>query len=169
VLASASYDAAVWRDFYVMVGAAAATLTGLVFVGLSIHRRAIVASPFLLARARYLTGGLTGVLLTSALLLVPSQSDHLLGAELIVAVFAFWMLFYVPVVRLLRAHASVERQVLVRIGIAATGSALWVATGISLLVRSGGGLYLLVPGVIVATVVNVAGAWSILMGTESDA
>ena len=151
-----------------MFGSAAAALTGLVFVGLSIHRRAILATPFLGVRARYLTAGLTGILVTSAFVLVPGQSGGALGGELVVSVFAFWALFYVPVVRLLRACAEVERQVLVRIAIAATASALWVATGISLSLGAGGGLYLLFPGVIVGTVVNVGGAWSILMGTASD-
>lgn len=169
MLASASYAAEAWRDFYVMFGAAAASLTGLVFVGLSIHRRAIVASPFLLARARYLTGGLTAVLMTSALVLVPSQGDRALGAELIAAVVAFWTLFYVPVIRLLRvARAGLDRQVLLRAAIGAASTLLWLATGISLILERGGGLYLLLPGVIVGTVVNVTGAWAILMGTESN-
>ena len=42
-----SYGQAVqgWHDFYVTAGAAAATLVGLLFVGLSLHIRVVVAHP----------------------------------------------------------------------------------------------------------------------------
>jgi hypothetical protein len=46
-----------WHDFYVMVGGAAAVLTGLIFVAISIHLRQVIATPLFRARARYLTAG----------------------------------------------------------------------------------------------------------------
>ena len=99
----------------------------------------------------------------------PRQDDHALGGELIASVVVFWTLFYLPVIRLLRfPRAEFELHVPLRTAIAASASLLWLAAGISLVVRHSGGLYLLLPGVIVGTIVNVIGAWSILMGTESD-
>jgi len=41
-----SFQAAVggWHDFYLLAGTAAATLVGLLFVGLSLHLRIVIAS-----------------------------------------------------------------------------------------------------------------------------
>src|SRR6478672_2514111 len=41
-----------WHDLYVTVGAAAATLVGLLFVGLSLHIRVVVAHPEVRSLAR---------------------------------------------------------------------------------------------------------------------
>ena len=80
---SAMYTVDEWHDFYVMVGGAAAVLTGLIFVVISIHLRQVIATPLFRARARYLTAGLMLSLLTSGLVLVPRQSVTVLGVELI--------------------------------------------------------------------------------------
>ncbi len=39
-----AYDTAGWQNFYVMVGGAAAALTGLLFVAMSLHSKAIIAT-----------------------------------------------------------------------------------------------------------------------------
>jgi len=41
-----------WRDFYVVSGTAAATLVGLLFVGLSLHLRAVLSRSEVRALAR---------------------------------------------------------------------------------------------------------------------
>jgi modulator of FtsH protease len=46
-----AYDAAGWQNFYVMVGGAAAALTGLLFVAMSLHSKAIIADPLHASRA----------------------------------------------------------------------------------------------------------------------
>ena len=46
-----AYDAQSWQNFYIMVGGAAAALTGLLFVAMSIHAKAIIAHPLLSNRA----------------------------------------------------------------------------------------------------------------------
>jgi hypothetical protein len=44
---SAMYSVDERHDFYVMVGGAAAVLTGPIFVAISIHLRAVIAMPLL--------------------------------------------------------------------------------------------------------------------------
>jgi len=46
-----AYDAAGWQNFYVMVGGAAAALTGLLFVAMSLHSNVIIAHPLYGTRA----------------------------------------------------------------------------------------------------------------------
>ncbi len=99
-------------------------------MGLSIHLRAISSTAFLRARARYLTGGLVAILLTSAYVLVPDQSNDALGSELIVSVVGFWILLLVPVLRLVRAGAAgMSWDVRVRFVLGAVASLLWIACG----------------------------------------
>jgi hypothetical protein len=64
-------DLAAWHDFYVMSGGAAAALTGLVFVGLSLHAQAIMGNPFYRGRAVTTVLSLTAQLLLSAAVLIP--------------------------------------------------------------------------------------------------
>lgn len=44
-------DASGWQNFYLMAGGAAAVLTGLIFVALSLHTTAIMAQPLYRDRA----------------------------------------------------------------------------------------------------------------------
>jgi len=45
-----------WHDFYVTAGAAAATLVGLLFVGLSLHIKVVVSQPDVRSLARVTRG-----------------------------------------------------------------------------------------------------------------
>ena len=104
-----------WHDFYVMVGGAAAVLTGLIFVVISIHLRQVIATPLFRARARYLTAGLMLSLLTSGLVLVPRQSVTVLGVELIALGLALAAAFPVPVARMvLRPESAASVDVRLR-------------------------------------------------------
>jgi hypothetical protein len=60
-----------WRDFYVTAGAAAATLVGLLFVGLSLHIRVVVAHAEVRGLARVTLADFFVVLLVSLVLLAP--------------------------------------------------------------------------------------------------
>jgi hypothetical protein len=167
---SAMYTVDEWHDFYVMVGGAAAVLTGLVFVGISIHLRSVIATPLFRARARYLTAGLLLSLLTSGFVLVPRQSVTVLGGELIALGVALAAGFAVPLARLVfqsDGDAPVDSQIRQVSGF--VGIALWILSGVSLILRRGGGLYLLMAGVLLAIATCIGGAWSLLAGAEAQA
>ena len=167
--ASQMYSVDEWHDFYVMVGGAAAVLTGLIFVAISIHLRALVATPLYRARARYLTGGLMLTLVTAALALVPGQGKEVLGAELITIGVLAAGTFALPVARLGRKapSGSAPLDVRVRQAVMWASLALWVLSGVSLIIGFGGGLYILLVAVLVALNVCVGGAWSLLTGNEA--
>jgi hypothetical protein len=64
-----------WRDFYVTAGAAAATLVGLLFVGLSIHIQVVVAHAEVRSLARVTLAGLPDYAVGAALsLLTPGRA-----------------------------------------------------------------------------------------------
>lgn len=78
-----AYRPEAWQTWFAMGGLAAATLTGLSSVGLSIHLRSIVDTPAHLARAREAMVSLIVALVLSILALIPEQGSAALGIELL--------------------------------------------------------------------------------------
>jgi hypothetical protein len=70
----AAYDPQSWQNFYVMTGGAAAALTGLLFVAMSLHSKAITATRFFTNRAVGSLVSLMTQLFLAAAILVPGQS-----------------------------------------------------------------------------------------------
>jgi len=60
-----------WRDFYVTAGAAAATLVGLLFVGLSLHIRVVVSHADVRSLARITLADFFVILLVALVILAP--------------------------------------------------------------------------------------------------
>jgi hypothetical protein len=159
------YEPERWHDLYVMLGGASAALAGLVFVGLSIHVRAVAADPLHRMRGRNLTAGIIYITLVSALLLIPGQSTTVLGVEIVVGGCAIGGLFAQPLVRF---RGALDRELAMRMVLAVTACGLSVVAGASLIARAGGGLYLLVPATVLGVVMNVFGAWSLLLGLARE-
>jgi hypothetical protein len=67
-----SYQAVVqdWRDFYIVAGTAAATLVGLLFVGLSLHLRVVLSRPEVRSLARVTLANFALILFVSMFTLI---------------------------------------------------------------------------------------------------
>jgi hypothetical protein len=63
-----------WRDFYVVSGTAAATLVGLMFVGLSLHLRAVLSRSEVRALARVTLANFALMLFLSLFVLIPQSA-----------------------------------------------------------------------------------------------
>ena len=74
-----------WTIFFTAQLGAAATLGGLVFVGLSLNLTKILSFPALPNRALLALGVLLGILVVSSLILIPCQSTELIGFEILAA------------------------------------------------------------------------------------
>ena len=72
-----------WRDFYVTAGAAAATLVGLLFVGLSLHIRVVVSHSDVRGLARVTLADFFVVLLLALLILAPTGGPRATAVWLI--------------------------------------------------------------------------------------
>ena len=159
---AAAYSSDSWHDLFVGVSGAAAVLTGLLFVSLSINLRQILGQAWLPRRA-----ALTLVLLFEALViailgLVPGQSSTALAVELLVVGVATWL--FAIAVFTVRRPAIDYRQAIVANAVTAQLATLPViAAGASLLARRGGGLYWLVPAMILLLSVGVIYAWVLLI------
>jgi len=72
-----------WDTFAVIVGGVGGALVGLLFVAISIHAKQIGSSASLRGRAAQTLVVFATLLLVAVILAVPSQSDRVIGAELI--------------------------------------------------------------------------------------
>lgn len=89
-----AYDAHLWHDVFIMIGGAAAALTGLLFVAASLHADFLMRAPHWRMRVFNNTMGITAMIIEAAILLIP-QSTFVLGYELIV--FNLFFLVFLPI------------------------------------------------------------------------
>jgi hypothetical protein len=160
----ASSDPAAWEAFGVAFLGAAAVLVGLIFVGISINLDRLLASPWLFERAGAAIVQLVAVVVASALLLVPDQPRVVLGLELIaLGVGASLLLANL----LLRHRGEVDARYR-RLGDSAAvmgllGLLLFSMAGLTLAADAPGGLYWLVPAVLICTIRAILDSWVLLV------
>jgi hypothetical protein len=130
-----------------MAGAAAA-LTGLIFVAVSISLEEILKHRALPVRAVETLTVLLGLLMLSVFVLVPGQSRSALGLEMLVLGAVIAAALLVKRLRLPRAAGDPLIWTLTPTGVILAGTLPMIAAGISLLAGGGGGLYWLVPELI---------------------
>ncbi len=139
-----AYQAQSWQVFYAAVVGAAATLTGLLFVALSLNLRAILQEAA--HRARETFGGLVGLLVLALVVLIPGQSFLWLGTELIVGsliYLAYGVRLQVQTMR--RLPIGRRARWMARIALLNLGTLLILWSGLSLMLQRLSGLYWLVP------------------------
>jgi hypothetical protein len=91
-------EAHAWEAFYVMAGGAAAVLTGLVFVAVTLHVRPIIGNVLHRDRAWSSVAILASQLIIAMAVLVPVHPLRLLGIEILV-IAAFWVIRTIRVTR----------------------------------------------------------------------
>jgi hypothetical protein len=165
-------DSAGWHDFYVMAGGAAAALTGLVVVALSMHAKAIMSHPLFRDRAFAAIIALLTQVFLAAAVLVPHQSGLALGLEVGLAA-AFWLarsIWAIPFIRgnarRLRNRAYEYRRPASRWALEWTVWIVWVlaliGSSASLLVGATDGLYLLAIAMVLMFGSQVWSAWVLI-------
>src|ERR1700722_17228935 len=80
----------IWKDFFVAMTGAAAALTGLIFVGISISLQRILEIKTLPGRAALALGLLMLVLIVSTLCLAPNISINTTGIEILCCGIVAW-------------------------------------------------------------------------------
>jgi hypothetical protein len=152
------------RDTFAEIcGSAAAALTGLLFVAVSIKIAAISRSQELRNRAAQTLSLFGTVLIVAILIAIPRQGYRTLGAELVVlAVIAGTGLYILD----LRAKGDRSDQAIAPVLEAVTPvtvtSLLLLAAGTVLVLGVPAGLYVLVGPILVAFIGGIAGTWLLL-------
>jgi hypothetical protein len=158
-----------WHDFFLAQATATATLTGLVFVAVSINLQKIVSDPRsgLAGRAGEALILLVGVLTVSVLVLVPAQGVGVLGVEVLVVGLAAWVWIVAIQLPRLREWGTMRAELrgpfVLRVVLGQVATLTLVIAGVAVLWVGRGGLYWLVAGTVFSILAALFEAWVLLV------
>jgi hypothetical protein len=158
----AAYSPLEWHDLFVGTIGAAAALTGLLFVAISINLEQILKFPQLPGRAAGTLGTLVCALVVSAFALAPGQGRTTLGIEIMavgaaVATQAVWV-----------THRPIDSDeprswILEHLMSLLVPSLTFIVGGGTLIAGAGGGLYWVLAAIVLAFVAASINAWVLLV------
>jgi hypothetical protein len=158
----ASYSPITWHDFFIGTIGAAAALTGLLFVAISINLEEILKHPQLPGRASGTLGSLVSALVVSGFALAPGQGNRVLGIEIaavgaIMAAQALWVTHG-------KGTPDEPRSWLIQhLTSLLLPSIAFIVGGISIVAGGGGGLYWVFAGILLVFVSASINAWVLLV------
>lgn len=151
-----------WNNFFAAQISAAATLTGLIFVAVSINLAKILGFPSLAARAAEALALLVEVLLAGTFGLVPNQSPRALGGELLAIGVVLWLTttaLHVSQIR--RKHPW--KWLAYRMLLTQCATLSFCIAAIGLIRGDAYALYWLVPACIFSFLASLTTAWVLLV------
>jgi hypothetical protein len=153
-----------WQTFFSVHAECAATLTGLVFVAVSINLKTILNSPGLPGRAAESLAQFLQVFFICSAVLIPGQSAEVLAAEVMVIAFLGWALQTASQVAYARSRSGHPKSwLLTRITLTQLGSIPLFVGAVSVLKGSSTGIYWLLPGFFVSFLAGILNAWILLI------
>lgn len=153
-----------WSNYLAAQAGASATLTGLVFVAMSINLSSVLSMPGLTGRAAESMSQLFGVLVLSTCALIPRQPTAALGTEILIVASTLWFFQTVLQVRYMKIRTGHPRSWLIsRILQTQIANVPFFIAGVLLLRGTSDGLYWLAPGFVFSLVSGVVGAWVLLV------
>jgi hypothetical protein len=155
-----------WHDFFVMVGGAAAALTGLVFVALSLNLEIVLRDATHRHRAIGTLTNFAGVFVLSAFALMGGQNHIAIAIEWLLVSTGAGAVYVNNYMRARHAGGSQETLSLPR---AVGGSVFYVALiagCIIVLFNATAGLYIAAVAMVSLGAYSVSGAWLLLVGAH---
>lgn len=157
-----------WHDFFLATAGAAAALTGLLFVAISLHIRFVATDPTYRSMGRGSLVGLVMVLVLSLVVLI-HQPAVWLGVELCVVGIAYIPLGGALQLASMRSSGtSNRRSALVRSGVGYLLAVIGVFGGLSVVLQLGPGLFIVAFILVGLLLWNLWDAWVLLMGVADD-
>jgi modulator of FtsH protease len=151
-----------WNNFFVAQLGAAAALTGLLFVAVSINLTRILQFPHLPGRAAESLMDLVSVLIVSSFALVPRQAPASYGIEFAATGVFVWAIHTLALVR----SRKFEREYVkfsTRFLVNQLPPLPYVVAGVLLIVHRDSGVYWIVPGILLSFAARIFGAWVLLV------
>jgi modulator of FtsH protease len=163
MFAAVIYRPAEWRDFFFMLGGAAAALTGLVFVALALNVNAILGDrPNRLRSIGTLTN-FGGIFVICSVALMGDQTHVTIGITwLLVSIVAGFVYVRVRIIAPTPSRSELRPRFLL-------GSALYLGQVVGSIVLLSGiaaGLYLAGASMTLLEVYSVTGAWLLVLGAS---
>ncbi len=153
-----------WASFFAAEVSAAASLTGLVIVAISINLSRIISFPHLPGRAIETLAMLVGVLIVASPGLVPGQPAALLGWEIALVGLIMWLASVLIQLRTRGTQIPGSKWASVlRIVVGQATSLPFIVAGGAVHCRGPAGLFWVLPGVIFCLIAAVMNAWVLLV------
>lgn len=158
-----------WHDFYIVAGTASATLVGLLFVGLALHLRIVVANSEVRSLARVTLANFGAVLFVALFMVIPetqsAAGSQLIGAGVVSLVITAPSLVAVGRARgqtLLMRRRDRARLVL-RFGLSSVSYLAIIVAGVLLLSSLTSAFTWLVIATVLLLVVSLRNTWDLLV------
>jgi hypothetical protein len=149
-----------WNTFFAAQLGASATLTGLLFVAVSINLARILEFAHLPARAAEALLALISVLFVCTFALIPHQGMRTLGLEIAITGAVVWLL---ESFALVRTRKEVHQAFLVRILLNQLPPLPFIVAGVLLILGQPAGFHWIVPGTLFSFVSAIFSAWVLLV------
>jgi modulator of FtsH protease len=151
-----------WSNFFVGELGAAAALTGLLFVAVSINLARILQSPHLPTRAAEALLSLLSVLVVTTFALIPRQSAAAYGIEIAATGLLMWVAHTLALIR----SRKFDRQYVgfvSRFLVNQLPPLPFMVSGGLLIAGRSAGVYWIVPGILLSFAAGIFGAWVLLV------
>jgi hypothetical protein len=158
-----------WRDFYIALATATAALLGLLFVAMSVRANQIGESPVLRKRARISIQGMATILLLALVALIPGLGNLWFSIAILVMVLVNTSAYVIATGEVVRRVGSQSRGPWIRTVANGISGLFALSTAVSLSLNVGGGLYLLVPGLLIVLSLWCIAAWHLIVPPELGA
>ncbi len=155
-----AYSIANWTGFLSVAAGVAATLTGLIFVAISINLSRILESQSVADRAAESIMQMFGALIVSMWALVPGLTSLVLAVGMAVLGIVLWVL---QTMLQYRSYSRQHARPIFSIAVSQLATLPFCIAGISLATETLGGLYWLAAGVILSITIGVSNAWVLLV------
>jgi hypothetical protein len=153
-----------WVQFFATIGGAAATLTGLIFVGISINLNKILSISRLPDRASQALILLVTVLVVSGLCLIPGLNASLLGIEFLVLGTIVWIVnLKLDIGIFHKTSDQYKKRHLLNALLTQFSVLPYIISGIVLLTSGFTGIYWLLPAIFFSFIKSVLDAWVLLV------
>ncbi len=165
MIATDIYKPELWNNFFLLVGTGAVTLTGLVFVAMSLNVKVITIDATHRYRAIGTLTGLGAVFMRCSLALMGGQNHEAVGAELLIVSCVGAVVYVSGYIKAFRSSSgpSLFRTI--------AGTALYMAEMIGAVILISGsiaGLYIAVTALVANTCYMISGAWLLVVGVYED-
>jgi modulator of FtsH protease len=151
-----------WSNFFAGELGAAAALTGLLFVAVSINLARILQFPHLPTRAAETLLALLSVLVVCTFALIPGQTAGAYGIEISASGLLFWALSTRALIRSRKFDRQYVRFTL-RFLLNQLPALPFVVAGALLIFGRSSGVYWIVPGILFSFAAGIFGAWVLLV------